>query len=76
MKLAEVEMVRRTLGTEPVLLLDDVMSELDSYRRDMLVGNVTAETQTFITATDLTPFNEELLERARIVDLEKLAEGR
>ena len=75
-KLAEVEMVRRTLGTEPVLLLDDVMSELDSYRRDMLVGNVTAETQTFITATDLTPFNEELLERARIVDLEKLAEGR
>lgn len=75
-KLAEVEMVRRTLGTEPVLLLDDVMSELDSYRRDMLVGNVTAETQTFITATDLSPFNEELLERARVVDLEKLAEGR
>lgn len=75
-KLAEVKMVRRTLGTEPVLLLDDVMSELDSYRRDMLVGNVTAETQTFITATDLTPFNEELLKRARVVDLEKLHEGR
>lgn len=68
-KLAEVEMVRRTLGTEPVLLLDDVMSELDGQRRDMLVEHVTDATQTFITATDLTPFNEALLDRARVVEL-------
>ena len=75
-KLAEVEMVRRTLGTEPVLLLDDVMSELDADRRDKLVENVTSATQTFITATDLSPFNGELLARARVVDLEREEEER
>lgn len=68
-KLAEVEMVRQTLGIEPVLLLDDVMSELDGSRRDMLVGNVTETTQTFVTATDLSPFNPDLLKRARVVEL-------
>lgn len=75
-KLSEVEMVRRTLGTEPVLLLDDVMSELDEMRRDMLVSHVERHTQTFMTATDLAPFNRELLDMARVVDLEKMGDGR
>lgn len=65
-KLAEVELTRQTLGVNPVLLLDDVMSELDSTRRDMLVQFVTDDIQTFITATDLSPFNETLLTRAQI----------
>ena len=69
-KLAEVELVRQTLGTNPVLLLDDVMSELDSSRRDTLVHLASEEVQTFITATDLDGFNPALLERARIVELQ------
>lgn len=68
-KLAEVELIRQTLGTNPILLLDDVMSELDESRREMLVKSVGRETQTFITSTDLSPFSEELLSRARIVKL-------
>lgn len=68
-KLAEVEMVRQTLGTNPVLLLDDVMSELDESRRDTLVGLASEDIQTFMTATDLSGFNSALLERARIVRL-------
>ena len=68
-KLAEVELVRQTLGTNPVLLLDDVMSELDSTRRDTLVHLASEEIQTFITATDLDGFNPALLQRARIVEL-------
>ena len=68
-KLAEVELVDQSLGVSPVLLLDDVMSELDADRRDMLVRFVTDDTQTFITATDLSGFNEELLKRARVVEL-------
>lgn len=69
-KLAEVELVCDTLGVKPVLLLDDVMSELDDFRRNMLVKAVGHDIQTFITATDLAPFNEELLSRAKIVDME------
>ena len=68
-KLAEVEIVRQTLGVNPILLLDDVMSELDEARRDMLVSCVGDDIQTFITATDLSPFNDKLLSRANIVTL-------
>ena len=68
-KLAEVELVRQTLGANPVLLLDDVMSELDETRRDTLVNFASDDIQTFITATDLTTFNPTLLERARIIQL-------
>jgi len=66
-KLAEVQLVKQMKGANPVLLLDDVMSELDATRRDMLVEAVGDEIQTFITATDLSPFNEALLDRAQIV---------
>ena len=68
-KLAEVEMVRQTLGTTPVLLLDDVMSELDEQRRSMLVGFMTEDIQTFITATDLSSFDKSLLDRATVVEI-------
>ena len=66
-KLAEVELVKQMTGANPVLLLDDVMSELDASRRDMLVEAVGDKVQTFITATDLSAFNESLLDRAQIV---------
>lgn len=68
-KLAEVECVRQSMGVNPLLLLDDVMSELDSSRRDTLVRFVTEETQTVITATDLSAFNQQLLERADVIHL-------
>lgn len=68
-KLAEVEMVRQTLGTNPVLLLDDVLSELDEARRSTLVHFASGGIQTFITATDLAGFNPALLERARVIEL-------
>ena len=61
--------MKQTLGTTPVLLLDDVMSELDGSRRDKLVDFVTDDMQTFITATDISGFNENLLERARVIRL-------
>lgn len=66
-KLAEVQLVKHMTGANPVLLLDDVMSELDASRRDMLVEAVGDKVQTFITATDLSAFNESLLDRAQIV---------
>lgn len=68
-KLSEVDMVRQTIGSNPVLLLDDVMSELDVSRRSMLVKQVGGDIQTFITATDLSYFDGDLLDRSRIVEL-------
>ncbi len=53
----------------PLLLLDDVMSELDLSRRRKLVGFTRRGGQTLITTTDLRYFAPEELEQARVVDL-------
>ena len=51
LKLAEMIILRKNNGKMPVLLLDDVMSELDNRRQDMLVKGI-EETQVFITSTE------------------------
>lgn len=68
-KLAEVELVRELAGTDPVLLLDDVMSELDAARRDALTSFIEGSTQAFITTTNLGYFSPELLAAAQVVEL-------
>lgn len=69
-KIAEVAVIRDVLGTQPVLLLDDVMSELDSKRRSCLVDFIEDEMQVFITTTNLEYFDTTLLGRARVVELD------
>ena len=52
LKLAECEMIADSHATgQPVVLLDDVMSELDRSRREYLLGGLTGR-QVFITACD------------------------
>lgn len=67
LKLAEVELMRAETGEDPVLLLDDVMSELDVERRAALSQTVIDAPQAIITATDLSDFSEEFLSRAKIL---------
>lgn len=52
LKMSQIEYVREITGEYPVLLLDDVMSELDQYRRRQLVGFINEKVQTFITVND------------------------
>ncbi len=56
LKLAELEFLKSETGEYPVLLLDDVMSELDGLRREQLIAFIRDRIQTFITATDATAF--------------------
>lgn len=51
LKLAELEIINQEVGEMPVLLLDDVLSELDFQRRERLL-KFCSKTQTFITGTD------------------------
>jgi DNA replication and repair protein RecF len=57
-KLSEIEIIKEETGENPVLLLDDVMSELDKRRQEFLLENL-SDIQTFITCTD----NEIFLKR-------------
>ena len=57
LKLAELDIMRRELGEAPVLMLDDVMSELDPQRRRHLLGRLEG-IQTIVTCTDLSDLAE------------------
>lgn len=56
-KLALVEFIFKRKGEYPVLLLDDVLSELDVKRQNNLMQYINGKTQTFITTTDLSEIN-------------------
>ena len=55
LKLSEIELVKRFIHDTPVLLLDDVLSELDSNRQNYLLNSI-HDTQTLITCTGLDEF--------------------
>ena len=59
LKLAEIIISERIHGEPPVLLLDDVMSELDENRRYQVLTLLCQRAQTFITGTDLTELSKE-----------------
>lgn len=69
-KLAEVTLIEEMIDARPVLLLDDVMSELDEIRRNELTKYVLRSTQTFITTTNISYFSDEILDNARIIQLD------
>ena len=55
LKLSEIELVKTSIGDTPVLLLDDVLSELDSNRQNYLLNSI-HDIQTIITCTGLDEF--------------------
>lgn len=65
MKLAELEIIKNRVGEYPILLLDDVFSELDKERRKKLL-KFTSKTQTIITCTE---FDENI--KAKIFEIKK-----
>ena len=62
MKLSQMQILRDQSGEEPVLLLDDVMSELDRKRRACLIGEISSF-QTFITCADRDDVDCEKVDR-------------
>ena len=55
LKLSELELVKRTINDTPILLLDDVLSELDKNRQHFLLKSI-GDIQTMITCTELDEF--------------------
>lgn len=60
LKLAEIQLVKNIIRDNPILLLDDVMSELDKNRRDALLDSI-RDIQTIITCTGYDDFIQERL---------------
>ena len=55
LKLSEIELVKRVTGDKPILLLDDVLSELDKHRQNYLLDSID-DVQTLITCTGVEEF--------------------
>ena len=55
LKIAEIKLVKNIINDNPILLLDDVMSELDSSRREALLEEI-KDIQTIITCTGYDDF--------------------
>ncbi len=67
LKLAEVQVMAQETGESPVLLLDDVMSELDAARRQMLLRTLESVVQAVITTTDWDDFTPAFRAQARLL---------
>lgn len=68
LKLSEIELVRKSIHETPVLLLDDVLSELDSHRQNYLLNNI-HDTQTIITCTGLDEFVKNRFEINKVFEV-------
>ncbi|MFC1963187.1 DNA replication/repair protein RecF [Chloroflexota bacterium] len=64
LKLAEARFIQSKVGENPILLLDDVLSELDAKRRHHVLHSITGYEQVLLTATDIDSFDADFLAKA------------
>lgn len=69
-KLAEIQLVHQLTDEYPLLLLDDVMSELDHGRQSALLNYIHGKTQTFITTTDLEGISWDIIKKPRVYHIQ------
>jgi DNA replication and repair protein RecF len=68
-KLAEIELIQQEVGEYPILLLDDVLSELDDHRRSHLLQAIQHKVQTFVTNTSLEGIDPVTLRESFVYDV-------
>ncbi|MCS7300350.1 MAG: DNA replication/repair protein RecF [Fimbriimonadales bacterium] len=71
LRLSEVALVESIRNAPPIVLLDDVFSDLDPTRRRQLVAFLQPRTQTFITCTDLSAFDDATLGEAALFEVRR-----
>ena len=69
LKLAEVDLMHEVTGETPLLLLDDVMSELDARRRARVMGMVDGVEQAILTTTDWVDYTDEFRAQAHLLQI-------
>ena len=66
LKIAEIYLFKEEKDDYPVLLLDDIFSEIDSKKRNRIVSFLLKDIQSIITTTDINDIDEELVKKAHI----------
>ena len=71
LKIAEIYIFKEELNEYPVLLLDDIFSELDIKKRNKIIKYLDENIQTIITTTDINDINKEIVEKASVYTVKK-----
>ena len=69
LKLSEIDYLKSKTGSYPILLLDDVLSELDRNRQLKLLDAINENVQTFITTPSISDIKEDLLKKAKVFNI-------
>ena len=69
LKLGEIEIFKKYKNTLPILLLDDVFSELDDKKKNNLLNYINENIQTIITTTDINNINNNIVEKSNIIEI-------
>ncbi|MDQ0228164.1 DNA replication/repair protein RecF [Metabacillus niabensis] len=70
LKLAEIDLIHQEIGEYPILLLDDVLSELDDFRQSHLLNTIQGKVQTFVTTTSVEGIDHQTLKEAATFHVE------
>ncbi|MBR1376491.1 MAG: DNA replication/repair protein RecF [Bacilli bacterium] len=70
LKLTEIEVFTKESDDTPILLLDDVFSELDDFKKNNLLNIIDDNIQTIITTTDLKNIDNKILEKSNLIKIE------
>lgn len=68
-KLTELEIFYQIRGNYPILILDDLFSELDRFKINNILNLISKDIQTFITTTDIDKINEDILNMSKLFEV-------
>ena len=69
LKLSEIEIFKKYKETTPILLLDDIFSELDDNKKNNLLKYISRDIQTIITTTDLNNLDPKLIKKSKLFNI-------
>ncbi len=69
LKLAEIDLIFSEIGEYPILLLDDVLSELDDFRQTHLLDAIQGKVQTFVTTTSIDGIEHRVIQDADVYEV-------
>jgi len=69
-KIALLELIKKEIGEYPILLLDDVLSELDDSRKTKLLNLIQNKVQTFVTTTSISGIHHEVINKSKKIYIE------
>lgn len=68
-KFAEIELFKKVKGESPILILDDLFSELDLQKINNIFKLISDDIQTFITTTDVNKIDKEIIKKSKLIKI-------